>query len=383
MRVTFVGTLPPIKGISEYCIEQTKGLSKKIKVDFINFKSIYPRFLYPGGSTKEKNEIFQKEENKNFKIRNMLAWYNPLSWIWAGLVSKGEVVHFHWWTFYLFPVFFTAVLLSKARKKKIVCTVHNILGHESGEIDKILTNWIFKLPDHFVVHSEANKKQLKKIFRIEDKKISIIPHGTLSFYKEKKLTKEEAREKLGISNQDKVILYFGNIRKYKGVDVLIKAFANIKQEVSNAKLIIAGKNWIAWQSFQGLIDKYNLSKDVILHLDYVPTPEIQYYFTAADLVVLPYLYFESQSGPGNIALAFERAMVVSNVGGLPDLVKEKNVVVKPGNVNQLAQAIIKVLKDDGFRKKLENDSKELSQKYSWDKIAEKTISLYKQLITEK
>ena len=380
MKITFVGTLPPIKGISEYCIEQTKSLSKKVKIDFINFKSIYPEFLYPGGSTKEKNEIFQIKESENLKIRNTLAWYNPFSWIWAGLTSKGEITHFHWWTFYLFPVFFTIALFGKARKKKIVCTVHNVLGHELGKVDKILTNWIFKLPNHFIVHSEANKKQLKKIFKIKDKKISIIPYGILNFYKEKNLTKEEARERLGLDNQDKVILYFGNIRKYKGVDVLIEAFHRVKQEISNAKLIIAGKNWIDWRPFQELIEKYNLNRDIILYLDYISTSDIQYYFTACDLVVLPYLHFESQSGPGNIALAFEKAMVVSNTGGLPDLVKNKEIVVDPGNSKELARAIIKVLKNDNFRKKLENDSKVLAQRYSWDKIAEKTVKLYQNII---
>ena len=252
--------------------------------------------------------------------------------------------------------------------------------HESGKIDKIFTKLIFKLSNNFIVHSEANKNQLKKIFNIKNERISIIPYGTLNFYRSDGLTKREARNKLGLSNQDKVILYFGNIRKYKGVDVLIKSFVEVKENISEAKLIIAGKNWIDWQSFQKLIDKYNLNKNIILRLDYIPTSEIQYYFTACDLAVLPYLHFESQSGPGNIALAFGKAMIVSNIGGLPYLVKDKNVIVRHGNENELAQAIIKILEDDNFRKKLENDSKELAQKYSWDKIAERTINLYKSLL---
>jgi len=380
MKITFIGTLPPIKGISEYCIEQAKSLSKKIKINFINFKSIYPEFLYPGGSTKEENEIFQVEANENLKIRNLLTWYNPFSWIWAGLTTKGKIVHFHWWTFYLFPIFFTIILLSKFRGKKVICTAHNVLSHEIGKIDKILTNLMFKLSNHLIVHSEANKRQLKDVFKIKDEKISVIPYGVLNFYKREEITKEAARKKLGLNNQNKVILYFGNIRKYKGVDVLIKAFAKIKHEVSNVKLIIAGKNWIDWKPFQDLIDEYNLNRDIILLLAYISTSDIQYYFTACDLVVLPYLQFESQSGPGNVALAFGKAMVVSNVGGLSDLVQEKTVVVEPGNENQLAQVIIKVFKNDSFREKLENDSKELAQEYSWDKIAKKTIDLYKSLI---
>jgi len=379
MKITLIGTLPPIKGISEYCIEQVNSLSKKMKIDFINFKSIYPEFLYPGGSTKEKNEIFQINENKNLKISNLLSWYNPFSWVWAGLTTKGEIVHFHWWTFYLFPVFFIIIILSKLRGKKIICTAHNVLSHETSKIDEILTNLMFKLSHRIIVHSKTNKNQLKEVFKIKDEKISVIPYGVLNFYKKEEITKEQACEKLGLENQDKIILYFGNIRKYKGVDVLIKSFAKTKKEVSNAKLIIAGKNWIDWQPFQRLINGHNLNKDIILHLDYISALEIPYYFSACDLVVLPYLFFESQSGPGNIALAFRKAMVVSNVGGLPDLVKDKNVIVQSNNEDELAQAIIKILKDENFRTRLENDSKELAQKYSWDKIAEKTIELYKSL----
>ena len=100
-------------------------------------------------------------------------------------------------------------------------------------------------------------------------------------------------------------------------------------------------------------------------------------------MVLPYSHFESQSGPGNVALAFGKAMVVSNVGGLPDLVKNKDVIVPPCDDDRLAKAIIKVLKDDDFREKLENNSKELAQKYSWDKIAKRTIELYKDIKEKK
>lgn len=379
MKVTFVGTLPPIKGVSEYCIEQANSLSKKIKIDFINFKSIYPEFLYPGGSTKEENETFLIEENENLKIKNLLTWYNPFSWIWIGLTSKGKIVHFHWWTFYLFPVFFTIILFSKFRGKKIVCTAHNVLGHETSRIDKILTHLMFKLSYRIIVHSEINKRQLKEVFRIKDEKISVIAYGVLNFYKKGEIAKEEARKELNLDNRDKVILYFGNIRRYKGVDILIRAFAKVRQEISNSKLIIAGKNWIDWQPFQELIDKHGLNKDIILRLNYISTPEIPYYFSACDLVVLPYSHFESQSGPGNVALAFGKAMVVSNVGGLSDLVKNKDVIVPPCDDDRLAKAIIKVLKDDDFREKLENNSKELAQKYSWDKIAKRTIELYKEI----
>jgi len=378
-KITLIGTLPPIKGISDTCLNQVKYLTKDVFVDFIGFKSIYPEFLYPG-STKENSKSFQIESLSDLNIRNILTWYNPFSWIWAGISAKGKIVHFHWWTFVLFPVFFVILLVAKIRRKILVCEAHNILGHESNSIDKFLNKIIFKLSDYFIVHSEQNKQQLKKFFNVDNKKINVIPLGALDFFADDVVSKFQARKVLKIPVNSKIVLCFGNIRRYKGIDILIKAFSGVKKQIPETKLLIAGKNWIDWQFFQRLIEESNLKDSVITNLDFIPTSKVKYYFMASDLVVLPYLKFEAQSGPGRIALAFGKALVVTKVGGLSDLVKEDSVVVESGNVNQLTQAIINVLKDDNFRKKLENDSKELAQKYSWDTIAKKTIILYRRLI---
>jgi len=379
MKVSILGTLPPIKGISVYCKEQVESLAKKTKVEFFNFKSIYPEFFYPG-ETKEKKDFFLVEPNENLEIKNFLTWYNPFSWIRVGLFSQGEVFHFHWWSFVLFPIFLTILSLIKLRRKKIICTVHNVKSHERDKINKTLSRLIFKFPDYFIVHSKENKEKLKKIFKIKENRIFVIPYGPLDFYKTKNISKKTARKKLGFKNKDKIILYFGNIRKYKGVDVLIKAFSQVKKKIPQAKLLIIGKNWIDWQPFQDIIERNSLKENIFLKLDYIPGFEVQYYFLAADLVVLPYLNFDAQSGVGNIALAFKKALIVTKVGGLPELVNDKNVIVKPGDPADLARAIIRILKNDNFRKKLEGDSKKMTKKYSWDKITEKTIKLYKLLI---
>jgi len=381
-QVTLIGTLPPIKGISDYCIEQVQSLSKRIRIDFINFKVIYPEFLYPAGTKEKNDETFKVNLNENIKVRELLAWYDPFSWIWTGLSIRSKIVHFHWWTFYLFPVFFTVVLCSKLRGKKIVCTVHNVLGHESGVLDRVLTKLIFRLPAHFITHSKSNRDQLQDFFKIEKRKVSVIPHGTYSFYKDGVVAKDRARKKLSLLKNDKIILYFGNIRKYKGIDILIRAFAGVKKRIPRVKLMIIGKNWIDWRPFQNLIDKYSLNNDVITYLNYVPSSTVKYYFCVCDLVVLPYLEFEGQSGPGNIALSFRKPLVVTNVGGLPELVKDENVVVNSGNMEELANVIVNVLKNSGFRKKLESDSKKLAKEHNWDVIAERTTELYNLILKQ-
>ncbi|MFH1827607.1 MAG: glycosyltransferase family 4 protein [bacterium] len=375
VMVTLIGTLPPIKGISGYCIEQASSLSKKVVVEFINFKSIYPEFLYPGG-TKEFDSEFTIRADRKLQIRNILTWYNPFSWLKAGLTLKGQIVHINWWTYYLFPIFFTILIFAKLRRKKIIVTIHNVVSHESGKIDIFCSKIIYGLADHLLVHSSRNKKSLVQKFKINKDKITEIPYGILTVYNRKKITKQRARKYFNLNKNQKVVLYFGTIRKYKGIDILIKAFSEVKKQVKNVKLLIAGECWTNWNTYDKLIKGLNLERNVIERIKFIPTSEVKYFFTAADLLVLPYSYFESQTAVGILGLTFNKAMVVTNVGGLPELIKNKDCIVEPKNPNELAKAIVKVLKNEKIQKELEKDSSDLVKKYSWDKIAKRTIILY-------
>ena len=152
-HITMVATLPPIKGVSDYTLNHVPEISKFVKVDFYNFSDIYPEFWYPGG-TKENDPIFKMKPAPNATIYHTLTWYNPLTWISAGLHAKGEILHFHWWTFYLAYVFWTIVIIAKLRGKKIVCTVHNVKGNAWGSLEKKLwpienlhTRIVFSLVD--------------------------------------------------------------------------------------------------------------------------------------------------------------------------------------------------------------------------------------------
>ncbi|MDO8428982.1 MAG: glycosyltransferase family 4 protein [Candidatus Diapherotrites archaeon] len=378
IQISLIGTLPPVTGVSDYCIQQTKVLSEKMPIEFFNFKAIYPKLFYKGKMT-ETDPTFQIPKNKNLTIHTPLTWYNPLSWIYTGLTAKGKIVHFHWWTWYLFPIFFTSTVIARLKGKKIVCTVHNILGHESNFFDKLFSAILFKVPHKFIVHTEQNKQQLQKIFKINTEKIEIIPHGIYDFYNDQPTTNEMARTKLNISKTAKTVLFFGYIRKYKGIFDLIDAFKIAQQTIPDLFLIIAGKPWN--EEFKKEIEeRAKKEKNIKLSLDYTPSSEIKYYFAAADLVVLPYLEFSAQSGPGNIALAFEKPLIVTNTGGLPELVLNKSQVVEPGNVNQLAEKIVDTFTEPNFLEKLENDSKILKKKFSWENNVEQTLKIYNQLL---
>ncbi|HLC79208.1 MAG TPA: glycosyltransferase family 4 protein [archaeon] len=380
--ITMVGTLPPIKGVSDYCIEQCKSLSSSLEINFYNFSDIYPEFLYKGGGTKENDPVFSRPSSKNIIIRDTLQWWNPFSWIGAGFGAKGPILHFHWWTFYLFYIFFPIALIAKLRGKKIVCTVHNVLGHESGWLDALLCSVMFLLPDKFIVHTKTNAEQLKEIFKISKKRIEIIPHGIYTFYRDKEIPKKEAREKLNIPKAANVILFFGNIRQYKGVEDLIVAFAKAREKVPNLYLIIAGKPWDK-NTEQYLAVAAAQNSHILPFLGYVRSSEIKYYFSATDIVILPYKEFAAQSGPGNIALAFEKPIIASNVGGLPELVLNKKMVFESGNREELSDKIALAFNKTGLLASLAADSSTLMGKYSWGNISAATLNVYNELVAQK
>ncbi len=377
MKVTLIGTLPPIKGLSPYCTELLKALSYREEVEFIGFKSIYPDFLYPSGATVKDNG-YKMPEISNAKIRNILTYYNPFSWIHAGLTLKGQVVHAQWWAHVLAPVYFTVLTIAKIKGKKIIITVHNIQPHEKSFINDFLNRWILKLGDSFIVHTEQNKGSLSKICNIDENKIAIIPHGVLKPVEVKGISKKEAREFLRVPQGRKVLLYFGNIRDYKGLDILLEALAQIIKERNDVVLLIAGNPWEDWHKYQRIIDENRLEKFIIKELDFIPPTKVEYYFAASDLVILPYKYFDAQSGVGALALPFKKPLVVTNIGGLPDLVKDERVIVKQNNSNDLAGKISNILKNGTLLSELEKDSEELATRYDWDEIAERTLKLYGQ-----
>ncbi|MFQ5708768.1 MAG: glycosyltransferase family 4 protein [bacterium] len=380
MKITMVGSLPPIKGMSAYCLQQVQALSRLVEIDFINFKSIYPPIFYPI-APKEEDRVFKARLNGSVKVADRLRWYNPIGSCLAGWQARTQIVHFHWWTSFLFVVFYPLTRFAKLRGRKIVCTVHNVLGHESNLFDRWLCRTMLAVPDKFIVHSEKNREQLIDVFKVDAQDIEVIPHGSYDFYKEDKVDQNEARKVLGLEATDPMILFFGHVRDYKGVDTLLQAMALVRDEIPRVKCVLAGKNWVPWEPYQAIIEKLGLHQVVQADLEYVPSSKVQYLYSAADVVVLPYRHFDSQSGPGNIALGFNKPLVVSNVGGLPDLVRDKNAVFEPGDVDGLAKALLRILTEPAYKKKLSNDSAELAKKYSWDDIARKTVDLYQKILT--
>lgn len=371
-----ISTLPPIKGISPYTLGLVSELNKNISIDFIGFKEIYPNFLYPGG-TKYTN--LSPTNLRNVKNRTILTWYNPFSWIYAGFTIKGNIVHAQWWSYVLAPIYITILSICRLRRKKIVLTIHNVNPHENKVLFNIFNKIILFFGDYFIVHSNQNKKVFRKTSHISTEKIFVIPHGLINSNQTKDINQEFARRKLGYQKKDKVILFFGIIRPYKGLDLLIEAFK--KLDIIHKKLIIAGKCWEPVEKYRSLI---NNDRNIRFINNFIPDNEVELYFKSANLVILPYKKFDSSSGVGSLCLAYNKPLIVSEVGGLPDLVyKKDSCVFKPNSVKELIEKMDSFFKNNQIKTEIDNAIALQRKKFSWNRISRLTIEVYNELLNKR
>lgn len=384
MKVVFIGTLPPTIGLSPYCLHLSNSLSKKIDLEFIDFKLFSVKSKSFIGENKIDNKYYQDIIN-NLKVKRILNYYNPFSGLKAGIGLTGDVLHVQWWISSLVFVYLPILLLAKLKKLKIIISYHNILPHERNKIllvfNRIANLLLFSFVDSFIVHNKRNKKQFMKLYNINGKKISIITHGSLDLVKKNIISKIESKKYLNLPIEKKIILFFGYIRPYKGVDILIKSFYILRKDIENVILMIVGQPINdKWKKYDALIKKYELKENIQIKIGFISEDHIQYYFSASDLVVLPYKYLDTHGGVGALALAFKKPLIVTDVGGLPEFIKDKRALVKPNNAEDLAKTIKLILKDRILYSKLIRDSEKLSKKLNWDKIADQTIELYKKIL---
>ena len=379
IRVSLVGTLPPVKGVSAYTAHLLDALARDphVGIEFAGFRKIYPRRAYPGGDPDEAGATTPAHDD--VRIRNAVTWYNPLSWITGGMSFRGDVVHAQWWSYALAPMYVTMLGIARLRGKRVLLTVHNVAPHEDGAIKRLLNRIVFRFGHEYVVHSDQNRTELQRITRCAPERITVLPHGILETPRSG-ISRLAARDRLGLPRDARVLLCFGNIRPYKGVDVLLRSFAAVVRQDPDAILVIAGKPWVDWAPFAALIDELGIAPNVRLFLDYVPTNDVEAFFLAADAIVLPYTHFDAQSGVGTRALPFGRPLIVTAVGGLPELVMEPAAVVPPHDSDALASAIARVLADPALRDRMAVDSLTIANSLGWDRIAMRTAEIYARMI---
>lgn len=332
-----------------------------------------------------------------FKPKDNTKWYYKIYRSLRGLeyikdivklliflkIKKPEIVHIQWMEIPRVDIQLVKIL--KKMGFKVVFTAHNILPHENGHKYSKIYKKIYSSVNKIIVHSQSDKITLSSCFEIDEKNIRVVPHGNFDIYiLNKDLSKKEAREKLGLPKEDvKIVLFFGLIRPYKGLEILLDAWWQItRKDVNfNAHLVIAGKKLMSIDNIMAKLNEEGTLSKVTFHNCFIPFDEVQYYFRASDLVVLPYIKTYN-SGVIQIAYSFGLPVVASRTGGLPEVVEDdaSGFLVEPANSKELATIIVKALTDEKKLFEMGKYAKYLSDsKYSWKQIANQTTKLYRDI----
>lgn len=382
MKVTLITPMFPLKSISPYSHGLIQALSNYLNFECIIFSRTTLAFFYRGG---EIDTAIRSASFQNVNQRVKINIYNPLTWIQAGVYASGDIVHLQHWKCSTTAIYCIIVPILKLRGKKIVFSIHNITPHTPKKyfifLDALFNRFVFRFADYFIVHNQRNKKRFEELYAVNKRPISIISVGTHEPLIRNSLSCKESKEFLHIPQRKKVILFFGYIWGYKGAHILLEALELIAQKIPDVLLVIAGTIVSDWKQCEEIIKKKHLETYIHLHLHYIPESEVELFFSASDLVVLPYTPpFDTHGGVGALAVALHKPLLVSDIGGLPEFVRNKQAIVTPGDVNELAEKIIKILTDKKLLSSLAKDSRSVAKEITWDEIAKKTIQVYEQMM---
>jgi glycosyltransferase involved in cell wall biosynthesis len=333
------------------------------------FSYQYPSFLFPGST-----QYSLEPAPENIPIKIKINSINPFNWISVGnelRKLKPDIIVVRYWLPFMGPCLGTILRrVKKNHHTKIICIADNILPHERRFGDKMLTKYFIKPIDAFITMSE---KVLADLKQFTNKSAQFVPHPLYDNFGEK-VSKEVARKKLNISNEDKVILFFGFIRKYKGLDILLGAFKilNSEKKIKDLKLLIAGEFYDDEKNYSDLLNDPVIKEDLILHTHFISNSDVKYYLCAADCVIQPYRS-ATQSGVTPLAYHFEIPMIVTNVGGLPSLVPDKKAgLIAEPNAESIAEKIVEYfeLGEECFLPGIREEKK----KYGWEYLVEGILS---------
>ena len=275
-------------------------------------------------------------------------------------------------------------LKSLTAKMPVVLTVHDVMPHYERFVSRdSFMRKNLQIPHRLIVHYENGKKQLNEHWGIDGDKIDVIPHGII--LPRNKPSFIDARKKLGLPDDKKILLFFGSIRPNKGLDVLLKSMQKVCRHNPDVLLVIAGSlpRGMNFQPYTDIIEKLNLSENVKTFIEFIPDKDVDSYFAASDIVVLPYIKFESQSGVLLRAYAHKKPVAASDIGAMGRIIctDKTGEVAQPGDEKWLASAINKVLKNLEVYRSLYNP--ELEKKYNWEHIGKLTVKCYEKAIEQK
>lgn len=364
-RIVMIGPVYPFKGgISHYTGAMVKNLKKDFDVKTVSFKMQYPKILFKKEQRDYANDILKLDD-----AQYLINTANPFNLIGAAnKIKKMNPDHIimQWWHPYFSPCY---IMLSKLLKKiPIIFVCHNVFPHERFPMDRFLTKCVLKKGSGFITHSKPDAEDLKSIVSRPNFVTTALP--TFNSFKIKDMSRAEARELLGIPEDRKLLLFFGFVREYKGLKHIIRAMPEIVRADSSIHLITVGEFGGDKDEYMSLIRSCGAENSITVVDGYIPDKEIEKYFAACDLVVLPY-ESATQSGIVQIAYSFEKPVIATNVGGLPEVVIDGKTgyVTAPKDPRALAEAVVRFFREDKAAEFRENVRGE-AYRYSWDRMNE-------------
>lgn len=377
MNIIIVGTAHPYRGGLAAFNERLALQFQKEghHVEMYTFTLQYPGFLFPG-----KTQFTNDPAPAGLTISRKINSCNPFNWIKVGNQirnKKPDMVVFAYWMSFMAPCFGTiAKQIRKNHKTRCIGLIHNMIPHEPNVLDKYLPPYFVKQMDGFTTLSHAVIKDIDQ-FDKHNKPKSWAPHPIYDHYGEL-IDKIEARKQLGLSADGKYVLFFGFIRDYKGLDLLIDAFGDLRLQDMGVRLLVAGEFYGDPQPYLNRIRSLDISDIVILHNDYIPDNKVNLYFRACDIVAQPYKT-ATQSGVTQVAFHFERPMLVTNVGGLPEIVPDGKIgyVVNP-DAQDIADALVRYYKENK-EEEFTAGVREEKRKYGWDRMTTAVLNSYSQI----
>lgn len=368
-------------------------IEKGIEVDFIGSDELNDESIL----NRDKINFYNLRESGNpdspfhRKIIRILKYYSKL--IKYSYKTDSELFHILWLN--KFPCFDRTLLniYYKVLGKKLVFTAHNIDQQErdgkSTFVNRISLKYLYHIVDHIFVHTAKMKRQLVEKFEISENKITVIPFGINNLVPVTNLKREEAKKRLGLDPKEKIILFFGRIAPYKGLELLISAFEKTVRTDRNCRLIIAGQIKEKhldeyWKNIQEMISERGLEDSVIQRIEYIPDEEIEVYYKSADVLILPYKHI-FQTGVLFIAYYFGLPVIATDVGSFREDIMEGKTgfLCEPNDPVDLSDKIVKFFQSDLYNNPEKHSAyiqDYASKKYSWEKVSEETNNVYKKIL---
>ena len=371
--VIIIGTAYPFRGggMSTYNERLARAFQQRgDQVIIYTFSLQYPGFLFPG-----KTQYSSEPAPSDLNIKVAVNSINPFNWIKVGREIKklnADIVVIRYWMPFMAPCLGTiARIIRRNKHSKVVAITDNIIPHEKMPGGSLLSSYFVKSCDGFIAMSRAVLADLDKFDKIRPRLFS--PHPLYDNFGAA-VPKSLAKKQLSLEEEIKYILFFGFIREYKGLDLLIKAFADERFRKLSVKLLIAGEFYVDAKPYLDLIDKLGLKEDIVLRTEFIENNEIVYYFCSSDIVAQPYKD-ATQSGVTQIAYHFDKPMLTTNVGGLSEMVPDGKVgyVVAP-DVDEITEALLRFFnesKEDEFSANAAIEKK----RFSWEILLERIDSV--------